>query len=534
MKLKKPILNLQTTITLLVCGVIAISLLVTNILISERVEKNTEKNLSDKAIHVARIVANSPTIIDGLNGKRNENVIQEFTNKIKTLTGVEFVVVIDTNGIRKSHPDINKVGKHFVGGDDEAALKGQEYVSTGNGTLGKSLRAFVPIFDSNGKQVGAVAVGILMNDVLQAVAQSRVIIYFGIGFGFLVGIFGAMLLARKIKNTMFGLEPSEIARILEERSAMLQSVREGILAVDKNSNVTLVNEEAEKIFSKVGIKNIVGKEVEECVPNTGMKHVLETGQSELDQEQDLGGVKLLANRIPIVVKGEIVGAISTFRDKTELKLLAEQLTGVRAYADALRAQTHEFMNKLHIVLGMVHMKYYDELEEYINSIASNYQVEVGLVVKRIKDPVLAGFILGKMSYARESNAKFTLSERSYVPDPENSELTHELVTILGNLVDNALDAVKYSEDKIVTMELAYDNQFLVVEVSDTGSGISDNLKEEIYKNGFSTKGNNRGLGLYLVEKSVERLGGTIELFSELGEGTTFEIYLPYKCKDGVE
>lgn len=533
MKLKKPSLSLQTTITLLVCGVIAVSLLVTNMLISARLANNTEKNLEDKATNVARIVANSPSVIEALSGKQDEKIIQEYANKVRTLTNVEFVVVTDMNGIRKSHPDISKVGKHFVGGDDAEALKGQEYVSTAKGTLGISLRAFTPIFNSEGKQIGVVAVGILINNVQQAVAQSRAITYFGITLGFIVGVIGAMLLAKSIKNTMFGMEPGEIAKLLEERSAMLHSVREGILAVDKDSHITLVNEEANRIFNRVGIDNPIGKKVEECIENTRLKHVLQTGQAELDQVQEIKGIKLLTNRIPIVVKGKIVGAIATFRDKTEIRLMAEQLTGVRLYADALRAQTHEFMNKLHIVLGMLHMKYYDELAEYISNIANKYQEQVGFVVRHIKDPVLAGFILGKMSYSREINVNFLLSEESFVPEPVDQEITHELITILGNLVDNAMEAVKDCESKTVNLDLVCEDGFLIIEVSDTGSGISKEQLEQIFIKGHSTKGNDRGLGLYLVQRSVGKLDGEIEVFSEIDKGATFAVYIPYKSKDDV-
>ncbi|KZL89552.1 DcuS/MalK family sensor histidine kinase [Clostridium magnum] len=534
MRIKKPNLKLQTTITLLVCCVIAISLLVTNLLISAKVAYNTEKNLEDKATYIARIVANSPSIIEALNGKKDEKVIQEMANNMKNMTNVEYIVVMDMNQTRKSHPDIAKLGKHFVGDDVEEALKGHEYVSTAEGTLGMALRAFTPIFTSDGRQIGVVAVGILLNNVHQAVAQSRIIIYIGVGFGFLVGLIGAMLLAKSIKKTMFGLEPSEISKLLEERSAMLHSVREGILAVDKDSRITLINEEAMSIFSRAGITDPMGKKVEECIQNTRLNHILQTGQAELDQEQELKGITLLTNRIPIFVKGETVGAIATFRDKTEIRILAEQLTGVRLYADALRAQTHEFMNKLHIILGMVHMKYYDELAEYINSIADKYQEQVGFVIRHIKDPVLAGFILGKISYSREIGVQFVLSEECFVPEPEENEITHEIATILGNLVDNAMDAVKDYKDKIVNLTLVYEDDILTIEVSDSGPGISGELKNEIFAKGYSTKGDNRGLGLYLVQKSVERLGGNMQLFSEVGDGTTFIIYLPYKSKDGVE
>lgn len=534
MNVNKINLGLQTRILLLVCSVVAAVLFVANIFVSEKVTYITRKHLEDKSIETAHIVAKSPIVINGLSNPQDEKKIQEFANEIKNITKVQFVVVTDMKSVRKSHPDLSKLNKKIVGGDDENALKGQEYVSISEGTLGKSLRAFVPIFNSNGTQVGVVIVGILMDNVEQAVKESRHAIYFGIEVGFLIGLFGAIILARNIKKTMFGLEPSAIAKILKERNAMLKSVREGIVAVDKTGFITLVNDEALKIFNKAGItENPVGKKASEFIPNSNMSKVLETGTAELDQEQDVKGVILITNRTPIIVNNKLEGAISTFRDKTEIKLLAEQLTGVKLYADALRAQTHEFMNKLQVILGMIHMKCYDELSQYIKGIANNYQAEIGLVIKHIKDPVLAGFILGKLSYARESNIDLTLSPDFFVPEPENPEVTHELICIIGNIVDNAIDAVKTCKIKSINLDLFYDEEHLYIKVEDTGIGMSENLKENIFLKGYSTKENTRGFGLFLVKSSVNKLGGKMEITSKTNEGTKFEIYLPYKSKGDI-
>lgn len=281
--------------------------LVTDILISRNVADNTQKGLEEKAINTARIVAHSPIVVEGLSGQRDDREIQTFANEIARLSNVQFVVVFDMNGIRKSHPDINKVGQKFVGGDEGPVLKGQEHISVARGTLGMSLRAFTPVFTADGKQVGAVAVGILLNNVEQAVAQSRSMTYFGVAFGLLIGIVGAVLLAKKIKSIMFGLEPSEIAKLLQERSAMLESVREGILVVDRRARITLVNTEAMRLLNQAGINEPIGQDVEECVPNTLLKSVLETGRAELDHEDDLKGITLLSNNVPLYVNDLRVG-----------------------------------------------------------------------------------------------------------------------------------------------------------------------------------------------------------------------------------
>ncbi|WP_378956741.1 DcuS/MalK family sensor histidine kinase [Pelosinus sp. sgz500959] len=533
MRKDQPLFSLQTKIAVFACIVVALALLVADIIINDKISENARISATDKSIEIARIIAYSPTIIEALSGKRDERDIQIFTDKVLSVSEVRFITVMDMNRTRKSHPNPSLIGSHYEEDDVNPAFDGKETMSINRGSLGISLRAFSPIFDSDGQQVGVVLVGILSESVQAAVDNSRAAIYVAVGFGLLVGIVGSLALARNIKKSMFGLEPFAIAKIFEERSAMLQTVREGILAVDKGSHITVANEEAMRIFRQVGIlDDPIGKKVDEYVPNTRMQNILMNGQAEFDQEQDLNGIIILANRIPIIVDGEIVGAISTFRDKTEMRQLAEKLTGVQVYAEALRSQTHEFMNKLHVIVGMVRMGYYERLISYVSQIANQYQVEVGYVVKKIKDPVLAGVILGKLSLVRENGAELILSESSFVPEPAEPEVVHELITIVGNLINNALEAVENSTVKQIHVDFSYDSDILTIEVGDTGAGIEEKIKKNIFIQGYSTKGDDRGRGLYLIERSLQRLGGTISVNSIVGHGTVFQVIMPYWSKEG--
>ncbi len=526
MKKRKRLWNLWKTITLLVCTVVIFSLLVTDILISHNVERTTEDSQAEKAKTIAHIVANDSIVIDGLTGKADITAIQTYTNRILKNTGVQFIVVMDMNGIRKSHPNPQKIGHHFIGGDEGPALKGKEHVSLAEGTLGISMRVFVPVFSETGEQLGAVAVGISADNVKERVKESRHIIYIGVGVGVLVGIIGAILLARHIKKSLFGLEPHRIAKILEERNTMLQSVKEGIIAVDKEANVTLINNEAKRLFKKSGLEeDFIGKDVELYMPNSRIKEVLQTGEVQLNEEQNIYGITIVTNRVPLYVKGEIVGAIATFRDKTEIRKLAEELTGIRLYAEALRAQSHEFMNKMHVVLGLTHMKQYEELQKYISGMVLEHQYEIGGIMKRIKSPVFAGFLLGKLSYAREKNIKLIISEDSYMPEIEDESITHELITIVGNLIDNALEAVANCEKKQVEVEIQYGDT-LIITVQDTGKGIQEEEIGALFTKGYSTKGDNRGYGLYLVTESIQRINGEIHVYSLVGKGTTITIEIP--------
>lgn len=526
MKKRKKLWNLWKTITLLVCTVVIFSLLVTDFLISHNVERTTEESQAEKAKTIARIVANDSIVIDGLAGKVDPSLIQVYTNKLLKSTDVQFIVVMDMNGIRKSHPNPQKIGQHFIGGDEGTALKGKEHVSLAEGTLGVSMRAFIPVFSETGEQLGVVAVGISADNVKERVKESRHIMYIGVGVGLLVGIIGAILLARHIKKSLFGLEPHRVAKILEERNTMLQSVKEGIIAVDKEAKVTLINNEAKRLFKKSGLKDdFIGKDVELYMPNSRIKEVLQTGVVQLNEEQNIYGITIVTNRVPLYVKGEIVGAIATFRDKTEIRKLAEELTGIRLYAEALRAQSHEFMNKMHVVLGLTHMKQYEELQKYVSSMVSEHQYEIGGVMKKIKNPVFAGFLLGKLSYSREKNINLIISEDAYLPEIYDESITHELITIVGNLIDNALEAVMNCEKKQVEIGIQYGDT-LTITVQDTGNGIKEDEIYTLFTKGYSTKGDNRGYGLYLVKESIQRINGEIHISSLLGEGTAITIEIP--------
>ncbi|GHH96889.1 DcuS/MalK family sensor histidine kinase [Neobacillus kokaensis] len=521
--------TLKTTIILLVLTVVLLALLVTDLLISNWISERIESSQAEKATDIARIVARSPVVINGLSRHDSEDDIQTFTNEIKRVTKVNFVVVMDMKGIRKSHPNKREIGKHFVGGDEGPVLNGKEHISIAKGTLGISLRAFTPIYDRQHKQIGAVAVGISLEQVNKTSGQARTFIYIGVGAGLVVGILGALFLARKVKQILFGLEPIEIAKLLEERSAMLQSTKEGILAVDQSGIITLVNTEGTRLFHEAGYyESPIGSKIKDYMPYFQLNAVLDNGVSLLDQEHDLNGITLITNSVPVEVNESIVGAITTFREKTEIKLLAEQLTGVKQYAEALRTQAHEFRNKLHAISGLVQMKDYQAVSSYIEKVADQQQNEVEFVVSCFKDPVLAGFILGKLSYARENGCDFLIEGEGSIPKPEETETIHEVITILGNLIDNALDAVQGRPVKKVILRFDYYDEVLVMEVHDTGGGIAEEHMEQIFLKGISTKGPNRGHGLYLVKQSLGKMNGMMEVHSKAESGTTFIVTIPYK------
>lgn len=525
-------LSLRTAIALFVSTVVVVSLLITGLLIGIHAAQKANQQEADKAMAVAIVVAHSPLVIEALEGKRSRTDVQTFTNGILNLTGVRFIVVMDMNHVRLSHPNPLMIGKKFVGGDEGPAMLGKTYTSVAKGTLGRSLRAFVPVKTPTGKQVGVVAVGIMLTRVQQMVANSERVIYLGIGIGLVVGIIGALILATKIKKVLFGLEPAEIGKLWQERNALLESVREGVLAVNTELEIIVANAEAIRMFRKGGVNHsLIGESLGNYFSSRLFLNVLNNGNSEYDAEYELGGIAFVVNIVPIQVNRETIGVVATFRDKTELQHMAEQLTGIKRYAEALRAQTHEFMNRLHVILSLIHREDYQRLSQYVDQISNKYHEEVGEISGLIRDPVFAGFILSKLSFARENGVILHISGRGILPEATDPDIVHDLITITGNLLDNSFDAIAEQHPKEIDIAMSYDEHRFTWEISDNGMGIPPSLQERIYERGFSTKGEHRGYGLFLVRRCVERLNGSLELQAVGQFPTRFKVCIPYPAKE---
>jgi CitB family two-component system sensor histidine kinase MalK len=292
--------------------------------------------------------------------------------------------------------------------------------------------------------------------------------------------------------------------------------------VNRELVVTIVNEEAARLFALAGSHgDMVGHSLDEVLPNSKLRRVVESGKAEYDQEGDIHGLKILTNRVPVLVDGRISGAVATFRDKTEVNRLAEQLTGVRLYADALRAQTHEFMNKLHVILGLVRLEEYESLKTYITGVASRLDDEVGFVVQRIKDPIVAGFLLARFSSAREQNISMQLDHDSALPPCPHDAVAHDIVTILGNLLENAVEAIGDASIREIQVSLQPEGALLHLSVEDSGPGLPADVLGSSFRLGFSTKGENRGFGLWHAARTVEARGGHLAGTNREGGGAVF-------------
>lgn len=397
-------------------------------------------------------------------------------------------------------------------------------------------KAFGFVKGKDNETIGYVVTG-YSDDILNKSTIDSVLFLMLMAFlGLVIGILGAVFLAGRIKRVLFGYEPEEIARLLQERNIILNSVREGIINVNSESIITVVNSEAKMLLEQAGISDcndLYGKSAIEVLGHVPLNDIIKEGKTLVDASVRFGNTIFVVTAVPLlgISTGEqVLGAVITFRKKSVVEEMANQLTGFKNYVTALRAQTHEFMNKMHVIMGLIDMKAYNELKNYTQEIAYNRQSEVSYIVTRLKDITLSGFILGKISRSRELDIDFRLTEESEVHSELDVPSVHDIVLIAGNLIENAFDALKnYNGERIVNLSILDFDKEIVIVVEDSGPGMSEMTKQKIYERGFSTKDDSgRGFGLFLAKQSVDSLNGTIIVESVLGEGTTFTVRLPVK------
>ncbi len=501
--LRKRPMKLSTTVILMVSAVLFSVLLVVHLIYFSQISDMTRDGLANKALAVARTLADSPEIRQGLQKKAQESGIQAIAEAVRKRNDLLFIVVTDMQSLRYSHPEAQRIGQPFKGDDILKALNGEENVAINRGFLAQALRVFTPIYDENHKQIGVVAIGLELSRVTQQINDSRWSIIWSVLFGMLVGLIGTCILVKVLKKILFGLEPYEISTLFEQRQAMLQSIKEGVVAVDDRGEVTLINDAAQELlnYRKSQDDEKLSTLSHSWSQVVDVSEVLRDGTPRRDEEITIKDRLLLINTVPVRSNGVIIGAISTFRDKTEVRKLMQRLDGLVNYADALRERSHEFMN--------------------------NYQEEIGSLLGKIKSPVIAGFLISKINRATDLGHTLILNSESQLPDSGSEDQVTTLITTLGNLIENALEALGPEPGGEISVTLHYRHGWLHCEVNDDGPGIAPDKIDHIFDKGVSTKGSERGVGLALVKQQVENLGGSIAVESEPGIFTQFFVQIPW-------
>jgi two-component system CitB family sensor kinase len=524
--------RLSTQILLLQLAIIALTVGVGSAVTYLHARDDLDKRASSESLAIARTVAADRRVAAALTRPHAAAVIDPIAERVRHATGASFIVVANRRGIRMSHPNPALIGKsllHDPGESPASVLAGHTFVGVQTGSLGRSVRAKVPIRDARGRVVGFVSVGVLEKALASELRASIPVIVIPLLVALTLAVAGAFLLARRVKRQTFGLEPDEIGALLEQREAMLHGVREGAITIDVAGRITLLNDEAERLLG-IGA-DAVGKPLASVLPEGRVRDVL-TGRIEgADEVAVLGDRVLVVNRMAVEVRGRPIGAVVTLRDRTELDALVRELHDVRNLADALRAQEHEFQHRLHVISGLIELGRHDDAVREINRSSLLHQELAASLVERVGDPILAALLLGKAAVASEHGVRLDVHASELPTDLED---VRGLVAMLGNLIDNALESA--SEGPAgghVDVSLHVEAGELVVVVHDSGAGVDPALSEEIFRDGFTTKvaregRRGRGLGLALVSQEVRRRRGTISV--ENVDGARFTVRFPLTAR----
>ena len=525
--------SLKRRMIFLVCLLVFSLILISGGLYTAMLGEVLEEQIGKRALQVSHTVARMPLVKQQIVKAQPEGTLQKMAEEIRTEVGAEFIVIGNRNGIRFSHPKQDRIGKQMVGGDNAPALeRGESYVSKAIGTLGPSIRGKVPIFDDHGKIIGVVSVGYLQENVREIVYEHQIKVGILVGALLVLGVLGAVSISNRFKRAIFDLEPEEIARLFSEREMLIKSIREGIIAIDRNAQVTVANRQAISILGYNSDQDVAGRHIREVLPGARLSRILTGGEQRHDQELEVNGINMIINTVPIKQDENIIGAVASFRRKDEMDILARQFSQVKEYSEMLRAQTHEYSNKLHTIAGLIQIGHDKEALELIGREAAGYQGLIAFLAKAVPFPVIAAFIIGKYNHAQELRIRFEIDPESQLTDVPDELSREKLVTILGNLLDNAFDAAQYGDkEAMVKLSMTDVGNNLVFEIEDSGEGVPVEQSEQIFERDYSTKQPDRGQGLYLVKKALADLKGEITLGeSELG-GALFSVFIPKRVRE---
>ena len=479
--------------------------------------------------NLSQTLSVDPVIVEAL----EKNEIQPDTKTYLEQLGkqkkyADYIVLVNTEDIRLYHRDAEKIGQQFQGGDEKKALEGEApYITDGKGSKEYQRRAFSSVYNKDGEVIGFVMVSAYARSITNEKKQEIMKYLVIIAIAMLIGLLFSFLIAKNVRKTLLGYEPTQISHLFLQREEILGTLSEGLLLVNRNGVCEYINP-AGKQFLQVeenGAEQAV--QVEQFIDQY-IKPKLDSKEQLQQYQLQLGDTTLLMDKIPITAKDKLIGALVLLSDKTETTKLAEELTGVNHIIQALRATTHEHKNKLHVILGLLQTGETKEAMDYITS-GSQEEEDNSHIMNSIQNKTIAALILGKKSRAKELNISFNLLKDSFL-EAHNAYLSAaDLVTIIGNLVENAFDALtNVQEIREVNLFINSGAEGLTIIVDDTGSGMDSVTCQRLRKQTYTTKGEGHGVGLTLIRNIVQRCEGILDIESEPGEGSSFSVTIHKK------
>ena len=546
MKIKKNLKNHHKTISikniyrrifitqLVLIVTLALFLGVSGTLINIHFEvEKRDQNLQN----IAEAVASSPLIDDKIanpDDKKTTELLNEYLDSLKTtLDNIDVISFVSRDNVRLYHSNHDLIGTEYDGTIPEFEKVSKEYYTANEtGPSGSQRRAYAAVYDKNGNYTGFVMTIMLLENIKAETLQILFIFALITVAAILIELIISAELSSSIKKSLHGYEPNVFSAMFQVRDNILESLNEGVLAVDKNGVVQFANRSAAKMFGKKKAKELINTPFTDCCNDGFIKNVISTGEKEFNiQEQSIDNSNVLIDCIPIKEKDDIIGAVAILHNREEYTKLMEDLAGTRYLVDSMRANNHDFTNKLHVIMGLIQMEMYDDAVSYIENISIVQRETISKIMSVVDEPSIAALLIGKSARASELNIKFILNDESHYSKTDLLLPSELMVTVIGNLIDNAFEAINIKDiqrQKELRFGIYSRENALLITVEDTGIGISKDNLEHIYDNGFSTKGEGRGTGLYQVKEMVEAIGGKITVESQENVGTSFTVIFQNK------
>lgn len=463
------------------------------------IEKQIKTTLKNTAFNIIQ----NDFIKEDLYYDRDNNQIQQYTKTlISALDDIDIIVICDMTGKKYSHLDETQIGEIFVNPDKQDVLKkGNSYYSLMEGSMGKTLRWFEPIM-YNGQQVGFIMVGKYYSDIL-SINKETSVKYIGLFIlSMLLSIVGGSIFAAKTKKDILNMEPEEIATLYNQKQIIINNVQDGIIALDKNNEITEINNSCYTLFNNFSCDKVIER----------LNAYIESRENLKMKELIIDGKKVFVTLKPIIEENIYLGQLIILSDRENISKIAKEITGVDEIIKNLRANVHEFKNNLHVILGLIQLKQYSQAKDYILKI-QKVQEDNSAEFLEVNDYYVRALLLSRKLVAKERKVELILNKDSNMYQEHGIIDSKDLVTILGNLIENALEACAVSNNghKKVEIYIKEDNYRIKIVVKDNGKPIEFDNKQKIFIEGISSKGDNRGTGLYLVKNRVELYNGTIDI-----------------------
>lgn len=522
-------LKFQTKVMLLLNFLILIIFIALSFYIHSIIAQNIQEEVGKKALATSTTISNSPTIINAFDEEDPSAQIQAYTKSIQDKIDAEFIVIGNQDEIRYAHPLEDRIGKQMVGDDNERALqKGESYVSRSKGSIGLSIRGKTPII-KDGEIVGVVSVGYLLDDINTLVLQKNKPILFLFVVFLIIGMFGSKFIASHLKKELHDMEPKEIAALLLQKDVILQSVKEGIIVVDNKNRITLINQSAKDILHVA--TDITDTPIKKTIGFPLLEYA-KAGNITQDMEYILKNEVVLMNILPLKKDMYLYGAVMTFRRKNDLEKVTKELNSIKQYSEGLRAQTHEFSNKIHTLYGLLQLQHYQAAKEFIEEEVNTSSHYYPSLREYIKDPVIQGLLIAKYNIANEKGIRLDISQESSLEVLTNESLRHVVLMTLGNLIDNAFTAVTKVKNPTVQLLLTDIGKNIVIEIDDNGPGISKEIIPKLFDDGITTKEEkDHGKGMYMIKQALDSINGSIMLEDSELSGTCFIALIPKEEQD---